>query len=455
MVGALFVGSIETVFAGEINPPAAARRRACTRIDGRHRHRVRSAARRSAASTWARPWSLLLGHAPLRFARATRARRARCASARRSRAGRMSATGVRRLAADGDARRAAAARAAAAARPRLLRRDRRARGRDARAGPRRRHRRASRVARAFAAATARGVGFLHTSPEYAMKRLLCAGAPDIFQVARVFREGERGRRHNPEFTMVEWYRLGIDHHALMRDVEALLRALLEPLRAVGPTVHVTYATAFAARARRRSARLHDDRRSRRACARAASTCRRPRRRPRRPARPRDGHARGRAVSPTIASRSCTTTRPRRRRCARSSGPGRRARFEAFWGGLELANGFHELGDAAEQARAFRSRRGRAPRARPAAPRARPALPRRPGSRPARLRRRRAGLRPRGDDRDRRAPRSTRSSPSRSSAPEATGVRFAMHTLTDAAADKAPPTPNSTPACAPCSRASTT
>jgi elongation factor P--(R)-beta-lysine ligase len=64
------------------------------------------------------------------------------------------------------------------------------------------------------------VGFLHTSPEYAMKRLLCAGAPDVYQVARVFREGERGRNHNPEFTMLEWYRLGIDHHALMQDVEA-------------------------------------------------------------------------------------------------------------------------------------------------------------------------------------------------------------------------------------------
>ena len=65
-------------------------------------------------------------------------------------------------------------------------------------------------------------GYLHTSPEYAMKRLLCAGAPDIFQFTRVFREGERGRNHNPEFTMLEWYRLGMDHHDLMQDVESLL-----------------------------------------------------------------------------------------------------------------------------------------------------------------------------------------------------------------------------------------
>ena len=88
------------------------------------------------------------------------------------------------------------------------------------------------------------IGFLHTSPEYAMKRLLCAGAPDIFQITHVFREGERGRRHNPEFTMVEWYRLGIDHHELMDDVERLLRQLLEPHVPVGPTRRVTYAEAF-------------------------------------------------------------------------------------------------------------------------------------------------------------------------------------------------------------------
>jgi lysyl-tRNA synthetase class 2 len=67
--------------------------------------------------------------------------------------------------------------------------------------------------------------YLHTSPEFAMKKLLVAGMPRIFQLARVFRNGERAATHHPEFTMLEWYRAGADYTALMLDCEALLRAL--------------------------------------------------------------------------------------------------------------------------------------------------------------------------------------------------------------------------------------
>jgi lysyl-tRNA synthetase class 2 len=71
---------------------------------------------------------------------------------------------------------------------------------------------------------ARGVTMrLHTSPEFAMKKLLVGGEQRIFQFARVFRNGERGTTHSPEFTMLEWYRVGSDYRALMEDCAAILR----------------------------------------------------------------------------------------------------------------------------------------------------------------------------------------------------------------------------------------
>ncbi len=79
-----------------------------------------------------------------------------------------------------------------------------------------------------------------TSPEFHMKRLLSAGSGSIFQLCKAFRNEESGRYHNPEFLMLEWYRVGFNHHDLMDEMDSLLQGILN----VGPSHRMTYQSVF-------------------------------------------------------------------------------------------------------------------------------------------------------------------------------------------------------------------
>ncbi len=87
--------------------------------------------------------------------------------------------------------------------------------------------------------------FLHTSPEFAMKRLLAAGSGDVYQICHVARGLERGRQHNAEFTLVEWYRAGFGIERLMDEVEELVRDVLASVAVTKIGERLTYAEAFA------------------------------------------------------------------------------------------------------------------------------------------------------------------------------------------------------------------
>jgi elongation factor P--(R)-beta-lysine ligase len=205
--------------------------------------------------------------------------------------------------------------------------------------------------------------FLQTSPEYAMKRMLAAGAPDIYQIGKAFRGGEHGRNHNLEFTLIEWYRRGFSMHALMDEVESLLERLLGRAR-LGRRERVRYRDAV-------HRELGIDPLSAPLPTLAAAARDRVGLLPEGVTVDRDlllDLLMAVAVGPKLGGDGLTFVYAypaSQAALARVATDGTAARFEAYLDGLELCNGFEELGDPAEQQRRFEADREiRALRGRP-------------------------------------------------------------------------------------------
>lgn len=204
----------------------------------------------------------------------------------------------------------------------------------------------------LASVAARACGqaaYLHTSPEYAMKRLLAAGCGDIYQIARVYRDGETGRYHNPEFTLIEWYRLNIDHHQLMEDVERLIGCVV-PALGLDRGERLSYREAVHMYA---GVDAFDDDLG----LLLASLQRAQIDVPRNLHGDRDGLLdliMATVVGPQLGQTRLTFVYDypaSQASLARIRG-NVASRFELYLNGLELANGFHELGDATEQRARF-------------------------------------------------------------------------------------------------------
>jgi lysyl-tRNA synthetase class 2 len=192
--------------------------------------------------------------------------------------------------------------------------------------------------------------YLRTSPEFALKRLLAAGSGDIYELGRVFRGGEAGRSHNPEFTMLEWYRQGFGYHRLMDEVADLVRYCGREKFDRWPVQKLSYRTlfsrytgldpfdadrdAFAECAKRNGIDVPElDRRQWLDLLISMVV---------QPALPQQGLT---FVYDFPADQAALAR-------VRQDSPPVAERFELYLGRTELANGYQELTDAAEQARRF-------------------------------------------------------------------------------------------------------
>lgn len=192
--------------------------------------------------------------------------------------------------------------------------------------------------------------WLRTSPEFALKRLLAAGIGDCYELGRVFRDGEAGGRHNPEFTMLEWYRVGWDHHRLIDETNELVNHALALVGRHAAVERVSYrdlyresigidpfsATDASLRAALGEIQIDGDGLERDDWLDLLMTHR---------VQPGFSTDTLRAVHGYPPSQ-CALAQV-------SAGPESVAeRFELYLGPLEIANGYHELRDPAEQRRRF-------------------------------------------------------------------------------------------------------
>lgn len=193
-----------------------------------------------------------------------------------------------------------------------------------------------------------GHGYLQSSPEYHMKRLLAAGSGPIYQLCKAYRDGEAGARHNPEFTMLEWYRPGFDLSALINECLALFGELFPGV----PSRTYPFRSLFADATGLDPLTASDSELVTFAESHGAP----------------DGLSKSAAVDYLMATR-VETALPAEQLSVVTDFPGWAAalaetrcdedglevarRFEIYYRGMELANGYQELTDAAEQSRRFR------------------------------------------------------------------------------------------------------